>query len=56
MHDQIELCQWQHQLPEEVVNLIAEKITSSIRDIEGALKKLMAENIFAEQEITIESS
>ncbi len=45
-----------YQLPEEVVNLIAEKITSSIRDIEGALKKLMAENIFAEQEITIESS
>lgn len=45
-----------YQLPEEVINLIAEKITSSIRDIEGALKKLMAENIFAEQEITIESS
>lgn len=44
------------QIPEEVINLVAEKITSSIRDIEGALKKLMAENIFAEQEITIDSS
>jgi chromosomal replication initiator protein len=33
-----------YQLPEEIINFIATQITSSIRELEGALNKIMAES------------
>ncbi len=39
-----------------VLELLAEKINSSIRDLEGALKKLVANNIFTGEIINIENT
>lgn len=39
---------------EKVIHFIAEKITDSVRDLEGALKKLVAQNILLGEEITID--
>ncbi len=41
---------------EDVLHFIADKITSSVRDLEGAIKKLIAAKIFEEREINIESA
>lgn len=48
--------QYNHEIPEDVLKFIAEKVTNSIRDLEGALKKIIAENIFNENEISIINS
>lgn len=45
-----------HEICEKVLSLIAEKITTSIRDLEGALKKLIAEKVLDEKEITLENA
>ncbi|MBM3579358.1 MAG: chromosomal replication initiator protein DnaA [Alphaproteobacteria bacterium] len=45
-----------HEICENTMNFIAENVTGSVRDLEGILKKLIAEKIFAEREITIESA
>jgi chromosomal replication initiator protein len=48
MHEQ-EIC-------DKVINFIAEKITTSIRDLEGALKKLILERVLEGKEINLESA
>jgi chromosomal replication initiator protein len=45
-----------HEICESILTLIAETVSGSIRDLEGILKKLIAEKIFAETEITLESA
>lgn len=44
------------EISDELVNFIAEKITTNIRDIEGALKKLAAEKFLLNEEINVESA
>ncbi len=41
---------------EKILSFIAEKITTSVRDLEGALKKIIAQKVFLEEEITLEST
>lgn len=41
---------------EKVLSFIAEKITTSVRDLEGALKKLIAGKVLGDEEITLEST
>jgi chromosomal replication initiator protein len=41
-------------IDENILQFIAEKITSSVRDLEGAIKKLIASKVFEEKEITLE--
>lgn len=48
MHNQ-EIC-------ENVISFIAEKITTSVRDLEGALKKLIAEKVLDDREINLENA
>ena len=48
MHGQ-ELC-------DKVVSYVAEKITTSVRDLEGAMKKLIAEKVLDDREISIETA
>ncbi len=45
-----------HEICENILSFIAENITGSVRDLEGALKKLIAEKVFAETEITLETA
>lgn len=45
-----------HEVCETVLSFIAENIKTSIRDLEGALKKLIAEKVFLDEEITIENA
>lgn len=45
----IELCS-------KVLNFVAENIKTSIRDLDGALKKLVASKVFGDEEITLESA
>ncbi|MBU6140891.1 MAG: chromosomal replication initiator protein DnaA [Proteobacteria bacterium] len=45
-----------HEICENILSFIAENITGSVRDLEGALKKLIAEKVFAETEITLEAA
>lgn len=40
----------------KVISFIAEKITTSIRDLEGALKKLIAEKLLDDKEINLENA
>ena len=44
------------ELCEKIVSFVAENINTNIRDLEGALKKLMAEKVFNGTEITMEST
>lgn len=48
-HLEIELCA-------KVLSFVAEKIKTSIRDLDGALKKLVASQVFEEEEITLENA
>lgn len=43
-------------VPTEVLKLLAEKINSNIRDLEGALKKLIANHIFNHEEISVNNT
>lgn len=44
------------EIPEKVLNLIAEKIKTNIRDLEGALKKLLAGKVLLGEEINLDSA
>ncbi len=46
----------EHEICESILSFIAEHVTGSARDLEGVLKKLIAEKIFAENEITLDSA
>ena len=48
-HLEIELCT-------KVLSFVAEKVKTSIRDLDGALKKLVASQVFEEEEITLENA
>jgi chromosomal replication initiator protein len=41
---------------DKVLSFIAEKINGSVRDLEGALKKVIAEKVLEEKEITLENT
>ncbi len=43
------------EISEKILSFIAEKVSSSIRDLEGVLKKLVAQNVILGEEITLES-
>jgi chromosomal replication initiator protein len=43
-------------IPNEVLELLASKINSNVRDLEGALKKLVANQIFTGEEININNA
>lgn len=45
-----------HEIDKNILSCIAENITGSVRDLEGVLKKLIAEKVFADIEITIENT
>jgi chromosomal replication initiator protein len=44
------------ELCSKVLNFVAENIKTSIRDLDGALKKLVASQVFGEEEITLETA
>lgn len=46
----------EQEVCEKVLSFIAEKITGSVRDLEGTLKKLIAQKVLLEEEITLESA
>jgi chromosomal replication initiator protein len=46
----------EQEICEKVLNYIAEKINGSIRDLEGALKKLVANRVFLKEEISLETA
>ena len=43
------------EIPEQILSFIADKVRTSVRDLEGALKKIVAEKVFLGEEITLES-
>lgn len=44
------------EIDEKIISLLSEKITSSVRDLEGALKKLIAAKVLAGEEIDLENA
>ncbi len=46
----------EQEICKKVISFIAEKITTNIRDLEGALKKLIAAKVLLGEEITLEST
>ncbi|MBP7710201.1 MAG: chromosomal replication initiator protein DnaA [Rickettsiales bacterium] len=46
----------EQEICEKVLSFIAEKITTSVRDLEGTLKKLVAQKVLLGEEITLESA
>jgi chromosomal replication initiator protein len=46
----------EQEICDKVISFIAEKITTNIRDLEGALKKLIAGKVLEGQEITLENA
>ncbi len=46
----------EQEICEKVISFIAEKITTSVRDLEGTLKKLIAQKVLLDEEITLESA
>ncbi len=44
------------ELCSKVLNFVAEQIKTSIRDLDGALKKLVASQVFGDEEITLDSA
>ena len=44
------------EIADEIINFIAQNLKGSNRDLEGALKKLYAEKMFGDQEITISTA
>ncbi len=47
---------YEQEICEKVISYIAEKISTSIRDLDGAIKKLAANKILLEEEINIENA
>jgi len=46
----------EQEICDKVISFIAEKITTNVRDLEGALKKLIAGKVLEGQEITLENT
>ena len=46
----------EQEICEKVLSFIAEKISTSVRDLEGALKKLIAGKVLGDEEITLENA
>lgn len=46
----------EQDIAEPVISLLAEKVKSSVRDLDGALNKLIAAKVLLEEEITIDSA
>lgn len=46
----------EQEICEKILSFIAEKISTSVRDLEGALKKLIAGKVLLGEEITLESA
>ena len=46
----------EQEICEKVISFIAEKITTSVRDLDGALKKLIAGKVLLGEEITLEGA
>jgi chromosomal replication initiator protein len=46
----------EHKIDEEILDLLATKISSNIRDLEGALKKLVINQLFTGEEITLKNA
>jgi chromosomal replication initiator protein len=46
----------ENEICEKVLSFIAEKISTSVRDLEGALKKLVAAKVFLGEEINLENT
>ncbi len=44
------------EIDETILSFIAEKITTSVRDLDGALKKIIASKVFEEKEINLENT
>lgn len=44
------------QIDEKILELLASKINSSVRDLDGALRKLLANKFLANEEITLDSA
>ncbi len=44
------------KISDDVINFIAQNIKSSVRDLEGAIKKLIAEKLFLDEDITIDNA
>lgn len=44
------------EIADDVINFIAQHVKTSVRDLEGALKKLIAEKLFLGEDITIENA
>jgi len=44
------------EIDEKILELIAAKINSSIRDLDGAIRKLITAKIFGQEEITLETA
>jgi chromosomal replication initiator protein len=45
-----------YEICEKIISFIAEKVTSSVRDLEGALKKIIAQKVLLEEEVTLENA
>ena len=59
--DRLEILQKKSKLHGEeicdnILQFVAQKVTSSVRDLEGSIKKLIASKIFEEKEITLENA
>ena len=48
--------QMNHSIPLKVIEFLAHKITSNVRELEGALNRIVAHSVLVGREITIESS
>ncbi len=46
----------EQEICDKILSFIAEKITTSVRDLEGALKKLVAQKVLLGEEITLENT
>ncbi len=45
-----------HEINDKIIEYLAAKITTNVRDLDGALRKLLANKIFTDEEITLESA
>lgn len=45
-----------HEINEKIIEYLAAKITTNVRDLDGALRKLLANKIFTDEPITLEGA
>lgn len=53
---QAKLKMYDFEIEPKIVDYLAQKITSTVRDLDGALRKLLASKIFTNEEITLENT